>query len=128
MIQDKSLVGIKAKEFAIAAVRVYKNQLLTKNEFIMSKQFLRSSTSIGANISEATGSYSRREFSNKMSIAYKEARESLYWLDLLYETGYITQNDFNELQEILVQINKMLFAILRSTHFGPAENKSTTDY
>ncbi|MCA6073488.1 four helix bundle protein [Fulvivirga sedimenti] len=127
MIQDKSLVGIKAKEFAIAAVRVYKNQLLTKNEFIMSKQFLRSSTSIGANISEATGSYSRKEFSNKMSIAYKEARESLYWLDLLYETGYITQNDFNELQEILVQINKMLFAILRSTHFGRAE-KSTTDY
>ncbi len=84
----------------------------------MSKQFLRSSTSIGANIAEATGSYSKKDFNHKMSIAYKEAREALYWLEILHESGYVNSAEFNELNDLLTQINKMLFSILKTARIN----------
>jgi len=115
MVEHHSVVGEKAKHLAIAVVRLFKNHLQPQKEFVLSKQFLRSSTSIGANISEATGSYSKKDFGHKMSIAYKEARESAYWLEILHESGYIADNDFNELSVLLTQINKMLFCIVRTS-------------
>lgn len=76
IIQDKSYV------FAIRIVRLYQHLTKTKKECILSKQVLRSGTSIGANIDEGIGAQSKKDFINKMNIAYKEARESSYWLQL----------------------------------------------
>ena len=81
---------IDSKSFAIRIIRLYKYLSDMKKEFVLSKQILRSGTSIGANISESVFAQSRMDFVSKMSISLKEASETKYWLDLLYETEYIS--------------------------------------
>jgi four helix bundle protein len=81
-----SKVYDKAYQFAIRIVRAYKHLYDEKKEFVLSKQLLRSGTSIGANIAEANGAISKVEFKAKMSIAYKECLETKYWLSLLKDT------------------------------------------
>ena len=102
----------KSKLFALDIIQLYKT-LCSNNEYVLSKQLLRSGTSIGANVREACRGQSEADFFSKMSIALKEADESLYWLELLYESGYITKDVFNalygnceELVKILVSITK----------------------
>ncbi len=80
---------VKSFAFAVRAVNAYKFLVEEKREFIMSKQLLRSGTSIGANAEEAIGGQSGPDFLSKMSIAYKEARETKYWIRLLQATGYL---------------------------------------
>ena len=82
VIQEKSFA------FAIRIVNAYKYLKFEKQEFVLSKQMLRSGTSIGANVEEAIGGQSKADFISKLSIAYKEARETLYWLRLLNDSGY----------------------------------------
>ena len=77
-------------------IQLYKT-LVEKKEFVLSKQFLRSGTSIGANIHEAVASVSKRDFIHKLGIALKEARETSYWLNLLKDSEYIDNDDFNKL-------------------------------
>lgn len=79
LIQEKSF------EFAVSVVKYYK-QLKTQNEYAIANQLLRSGTSVGANVGEDLGGYSKKDFINKMTIALKEARESKYWLRLIYES------------------------------------------
>lgn len=88
----ENIVKTKSFDFALRSIKLYKI-LLAKNEFVLSKQFLRSATSIGANIEEADVGYSKKDFSAKMSIASKEARETLYWLKLL-EAGNFIEFEF----------------------------------
>lgn len=78
----------KAYAFAYAAIDLYK-VLIASKEFILSKQFLKSATSIGANIEEADAAYSKKEFTSKMSIASKEARENIYWIKMIEYGGFI---------------------------------------
>lgn len=92
-----NIVQEKSFAFAIRIVNLYKHLSTEKKEFIISKQLLRSGTSVGANIEEAIGAVSDKDFLNKFGIAYKEARESIYWLRLLNATGYITDNEFESL-------------------------------
>ena len=80
-----NIVLEKAMDFAIRIVRLYQYMTTEKKEFVISKQLLRSGTSIGANITEALSAVSRRDFLNKMYIAFKECSESLYWIELLYK-------------------------------------------
>ncbi len=94
-----SLVYEKAYKFAIRIVNAYKYLTQEKKEFILSKQLIRSGTSIGANIAEANGAISPAEFSAKISIAYKECLETKYWLSLLKDTGYIDDKAFNSIYE-----------------------------
>ncbi len=105
IIQQKSYV------FAIKIVELYKCLISNKKEFVLSKQLIRSGTSIGANIEEALGGQSRKDFVAKISIAYKEARETKYWLSLLREGGYMTQKElssvFDSCEEILRIIGKI---------------------
>ncbi|MEI8273013.1 MAG: four helix bundle protein [Paludibacter sp.] len=110
-----SLSYVKAYNFAIRVVRA--NQFLQneKKEFVLSKQFLRSGTSIGANLAEANGAISDNDFSAKISIAYKECLETKYWLALLKDTNYIDENMFISLFNDSDEISKMLFSILKST-------------
>ena len=103
----------KSKEFAIRIINLYKYLTSEKSEWILSKQLLRSGTSIGANVSEGERAQSKADFYAKMSIALKEANETYYWLKLLYETDYLTEKEFlsveidvNELISLLVSICK----------------------
>lgn len=98
--------------FALRIIEVYK-VLNTEREFVLSKQLLRSGTSIGANVMEATAAVSKREFAQKMAIASKEARETRYWLELLTRSQLTQQDLVTELQEINQLIN-ILTAIVKT--------------
>jgi four helix bundle protein len=108
--KSKNLVQEKSFEFAVSIVKYYK-QLKTQNEFAIANQLLRSGTSIGANVEEALGGSSKKDFINKMTISLKEARESKYWLRLIIESD-IDKNvthllsDANSLVNILSKIVK----------------------
>ena len=84
---SKSLVRDKAKSFAIRIIKLYQYLQIEKKEFVMSKQILRSGTSIGANLAEQKFAISDGDYLNKTSIALKEASETVYWLELLFETN-----------------------------------------
>ena len=86
----ENIIKEKSKKFAIRIISFYKILTTSRNETIMAKQILRSGTSIGANIVEAQHGSSRKDFLNKMYIAFKECNETQYWLDLFFESGYIT--------------------------------------
>ncbi|WP_310586780.1 four helix bundle protein [Runella salmonicolor] len=86
---------------------------------MLSKQLLRSGTSIGANIAEANGAISKSDFSAKMSIAYKECLETKYWLSLLKDTGYIEQKAFESIYNDADELAKILFSILKTTRINP---------
>ncbi|MFN8310755.1 MAG: four helix bundle protein [Chitinophagales bacterium] len=88
-MKDQNILQRKSFAFAIRIVKAYKYLRLHKSEFVISKQLLRSGTSICANVEEAVGGQSKADFLSKISIAYKESRETLYWLRLLKATNYI---------------------------------------
>lgn len=88
-MKNGNIVQEKSYAFALRMVKLYRYLAEQKKEFVLSKQVLRSGTSIGANVEEAIGGQSGRDFAAKMSIAYKEARETHYWLCLLRDSGYL---------------------------------------
>jgi four helix bundle protein len=92
---SESIIKVKSFELAISGVNFYKYLVTEKKEFVMSKQFLRSITSVGANVREAVNAQSKLDFIHKLAIAQKECDESLYWLELLNATRYVEENDFN---------------------------------
>ncbi|KKQ21376.1 MAG: hypothetical protein US33_C0003G0002 [Parcubacteria group bacterium GW2011_GWC1_36_9] len=106
-----NIIQQKSYKFAIKIIELYKHLVGVKKEFVLSKQLLRSGTSIGANIEEALGGQSKKDFISKISVAYKEARETKYWLSLLRETKYMTQGElspaFDSCEEILRIIGKI---------------------
>lgn len=111
----KDVLREKSFMFAIRIVNMYKYLCENKKEYVMSKQLLRSGTSIGANVMEAKRAQSTPDFYTKLTIALKEADETTYWLDLLHETGYLSQieyddvvKDCEELLRILVSATKTL--------------------
>jgi four helix bundle protein len=110
---NNSLVYDKAFAFAIRIVNAYKFLQENHKEFVMSKQLLKSGTSIGANIAEANGAISDADFSNKMSIAYKESLETKYWLSLMKATDYLTEKTFESMFADADELSKMLFSILK---------------
>ena len=112
---DDNIVFVKSKKFAIRIIKLYKYLYDEKKEYVLSKQLLRSGTSIGANISEATCSISKKEFLSKMYIAFKECTESKYWLDLLYETDYLTQKEYKSIADNCIELQKLLSSITKTT-------------
>jgi len=114
-----SLVYEKAYHFAIRVVNAYKYLTENRKEFILSKQLLRSGTSIGANIAEANGAISKADFRNKMSIAYKESLETQYWLSLLKDTNYIDQAAYESISQDAIEISKILCTIVKNTKPTP---------
>ena len=107
----------KSFDFAIRVIKLYKHLCDDKKEYILSKQLIRSGTSIGANINEAQAGQSKRDFIAKMSIASKEARESKYWIDLLIKTDYlnINENHVKSLLNDIEEIVKLLTSIVKSS-------------
>jgi four helix bundle protein len=109
MIQDKSLA------FAIRLVKLYKHLVENKREYVLSKQLLRSGTSIGALVREAEHAQSKADFLNKMNIALKEANETVYWLILLRETEYLTDSEYGSLHADGEELLKILASIVKTT-------------
>lgn len=107
-MEIEKTVAYKSKKFAIRAVRLYKYLCDEKKEFVLSKQFLRSGTSIGANISESECAISKKDFLSKIYIALKETNETLYWLDLLFETEYLNEQEYDSMKSDCEEIKKML--------------------
>jgi four helix bundle protein len=104
-----------SKTFAVRIIKLYKYLTEEKKEFVISKQVLRSGTSIGANISESVFAQSRMDFVSKMSIALKEANETKYWLELLVETDYLTKEQYKSVAENVKKIIGTLVNIVNST-------------
>lgn len=107
MIEENTL-AIKCKKFAVRVVNFCRYLNETKNEIVLSKQILRSGTSIGANVAEAKYAASRKDFSNKLCIALKECSETLYWLELLHETDYISTEQYESMFHDCDEIRKIL--------------------
>lgn len=110
-----NVVVAKSKQFAIRIIRLYQFLNNSKHEYVISKQLLRSGTSIGANISEAACAFSKKDFLSKMYIAFKECGETLYWLELLYETDYLNENQYKSINEDCLTLKKLLSSITKTT-------------
>ncbi|MCB2197693.1 MAG: four helix bundle protein [Bacteroidetes bacterium] len=115
MKEKGNLAYDKAFAFAKNMVNLYKKLTGEQREFVLSKQLLRSGTSIGANLAEAIGAFTKADFSYKISISYKECLETKYWLSLLHETNYLTENSFSKYYANADEIGKILFATLKTT-------------
>ena len=111
----ESIVFNKSKDFAVRVVKLYKWLINEHREFVMSKQCLRSGTSIVANLADAIRGQSRPDFTSKLQIALKEANETLYWLELLKETDYVTDEMYDSLNSDCVELVKMLTSIIVTT-------------
>jgi four helix bundle protein len=109
----ESFIKKRSFEFAVSSIDLYK-KLLEKNEYVLSKQFLKSSTSIGANVEEALAGMSKRDFISKMSIASKEARETRYWICLMERTEILEYN-YNPLKKEIDEIISMLTSIVKTS-------------
>ena len=114
---QESIVQEKSKRFALRIIRLYKYLTVVsmEKEFVLSRQLLRSGTSIGANIKEALRGQSKSDFSAKMNIALKEASESEYWIELLIDSGYINGEQSESLLEDCRELLKMLTSIVKTS-------------
>ena len=112
---SKNVILEKSKTFAIRIIRLYQYLSSEKKEFVLSKQILRSGTSIGANVREAHRGQSKKDFTAKMNIALKEAAETEYWLELLHESGYMDDVSFESIYKDCNELNKLLIVIVKSS-------------
>lgn len=110
-----SIIGEKSFDFAIRIVRLYQYLCENKKEYVLSKQLLRSGTSIGANVQEGLQGQSKKDFLMKMNIALKEASETKYWLRLLLATDYLTDKEQSSIFEDCLEIEKLLTKIVKTT-------------
>jgi four helix bundle protein len=109
---EDNIVKNKSFQFAIKIVNLYKYLIENKKEFVISKQLLRSGTSIGANIREADNAESKADFIHKLGIAQKETDETLYWLELLKETKYISGEDYKIISSLAFELLKIIRSII----------------
>jgi four helix bundle protein len=110
-----NVIKEKSYAFALRIIKVYKFLSLEQREFVLSKQVLRSGTSIGALVREAEHAQSKADFINKMSVALKEANETEYWLMLLKDSEYIDERSFESIRTDCVELLKMLINIVKTT-------------
>ncbi|MEP7165172.1 MAG: four helix bundle protein [Ferruginibacter sp.] len=110
-----NIIVKKSYSFALEIVSIYKFLISEKKEFVLSKQLLRSRTSKGANIHEGIASESKKDFIHKLGIAVKEARETSYWISLLKDSSYISQEQFNNLNNHCDELIRILNSIILTT-------------
>jgi len=119
----KGILKEKSFRFAVRIVNLYKYLCEMKKEFVLSKQILRSGTSVGAMVREAEHSESIADFIHKMAIAQKEINETIYWLELMMETEYISNNEFENINTNATEIIKMITSSIKT-----AKSKLTTNH
>ena len=110
----ENVIAEKSKVFALRIIKLYRYLCEDKKEYILSKQLLRSGTSIGANVKEAIRGQSKPDFYAKMNISLKEASETEYWLELLHESDYIDDNGFKSIYSDCQEIVKILVSITKT--------------
>ena len=110
----KSILKDKSKAFALRVIRLYKYLCEEKKEYILSKQLLRSGTSIGANIAEAFYGQSEADFVSKLSIAQKETGETMYWLELLHESEYLKRNEYDSIYSDAEELIRLLTSSIKT--------------
>ena len=115
---SENIIEVKSFDFAVRIVKLYQYITNDKKEFVLSKQLLRSGTSIGANVSEAERAQSQADFYAKTSIALKEANETEYWLRLLYRTDYLTEKEFEHIHADIKEIIALLTSITKTTRIN----------
>ncbi|SDR82310.1 four helix bundle protein [Christiangramia echinicola] len=111
----ENIIRTKSFNFSVKIVKLYKSIVAEKKEFVLSRQLIRSGTSIGAMVRESEQAESRADFIHKLSIALKEANETDYWLDLLKESDYISDLEYNEVKEDIGEILKLLTKIFKTS-------------
>ncbi len=114
-MMKENVIKEKSFAFALRIVKLYKYLCDTKKEFVLSKQLLRSGTSIGANIRESEHGQSKADFIHKISIALKETNETDYWLELLFQGGYLEEKMFLSIKQDCEEILKILTAIVKTS-------------
>lgn len=112
----ESIVEKKSFDFAVRIVNLYRHLTADKKEFVLSKQLLRSGTSIGANVAEGERGQTKPDFNSKMNIALKEANETYYWLRLLHSTDYLTDKEFQSMEKDVDEIIAILVSICKKTN------------
>ncbi|MFZ2284635.1 MAG: four helix bundle protein [Lutibacter sp.] len=112
---SENVIKIKSFAFAVRIVKLYQYLTETKKEYILSKQLMRSGTSVGANVREAEHAESKVDFKHKLAIAQKEINESIYWLELLLETDYLTKEQFESINTDAIEIIKIITSIIKTT-------------
>ena len=110
----ENVIKDKSYKFAIRIVNLYKYLVEQKKEYVLSRQLLRSGTSIGSNVCEGEDAQSRADFLSKINISLKEAKETKYWLELIRETEYITNEQFDSIYNDCIEIVKILTSIVKS--------------
>ena len=110
----ENIIADKSKQFALRIIKLYRYLCDEKKEYILSKQLLRSGTSIGANIREALYGQSKADFYAKLCISLKEAAETGYWLELLHESGYLDQKSFDSIYSDCTELVKLLTSITKT--------------
>ncbi len=111
----ENVVKVKSFFFAVKVVKLYQYLCTERKEFVLSKQLLRSGTSVGAMVREAEHAESKTDFKHKMGIAQKEINECIYWLELLKETDYLTQEQFERIHTDASEIIKLITSIIKTT-------------
>lgn len=114
LAMKQNVVKNKSYLFAIQIIELYKT-LITKQEYVLSKQSLRSGTAVGALIKESEHAESKKDFIHKLSISLKEANETSYWLNLLVDTKYIEQTEFNKINDLNTELIRLLVTIIKSS-------------
>ncbi|MCS3869860.1 four helix bundle protein [Chryseobacterium ginsenosidimutans] len=115
MNEKKNVLKDKSFDFSIRIVNLYKYLTSTKNEYVLSKQLLRSGTAVGALIREAQNAESKADFIHKLAIAQKECDESIYWIELLFHTEYLSNLEYENINNDAVEILKIVRSIIITT-------------
>jgi len=113
IISSGALLG-KSKNFSVRVINLYKHLTTNKKEYVLSKQLLRSGTGVGANLAEAEYAISERDFLSKVYIALKESAETVFWLELLFQTKYLTEKEYNSVNSEALELLKMLKATTKT--------------
>ena len=111
----ENVIRTKSFQFAVNSVIMFKSLQDVKREFIISKQFVRSGTSIGANVREGTNAESKQDFIHKLGIAQKECDETIYWLELLHATSYLTTEDMTKMKTDAEELLRIIRSIIITT-------------
>ncbi len=110
-----NIIKEKSFDFALRIVKLYQFLVNDKKEFVLSKQLLRSGTSVGASVRESEHAESKADFIHKLSIALKEANETDYWIELLFRSEYLAENEYNSLKNDIDELLKILVSILKTS-------------
>lgn len=121
----QNVIKEKSFAFAVRIVKTYQHLVKTHREFILSKQVLRSGTAVGALVREAVNAESRQDFVHKLGMAQKECDETIYWLELLHTTEYLTNPEYESIQNDATELLKIIRSIILTTKSKPEGNHNS---